>query len=263
MDGYRFGQETRSLEDRRTTPTFHFMLKCLLYSRLQTGLVSNRDFYDEDVNVYMAHLLQSFIDPAYLDRARPYLSQYDSDVFSSLAESTDARLKYTIYKANADFLLVSMGIFDDPKAMTRPRHGGRRGAAWTEPTEEAYIGRGKTYYRFAYTYSQQLYRKSAGISEVLEKLSIGFDRYLKILAHMRGEYLDLMDRLSAGEVFHLERSVDETARREEISAKQDQLLDLFNDWQKTKDKETLKKIQAVAEELRKINPGFRFTLPDA
>jgi len=35
------------------------MLKCLLYSRLQTGLVSNKEYYDEDVNVYMAHLLQA------------------------------------------------------------------------------------------------------------------------------------------------------------------------------------------------------------
>ena len=70
-----------SLEDQESVPTFHFMLKCLLYSRLQTGLVSNRDYYDEDVNVYMAHLLQAFINPDYIDRVKPHLSQYDSDVF--------------------------------------------------------------------------------------------------------------------------------------------------------------------------------------
>jgi hypothetical protein len=175
----------------------------------------------------------------------------------------DARLKYTIYKANADFLLVSMGIFDDPHAIAPERRRRRQRGNRTEPTEEAYIGRGKTYYRFAYTYSQQLYKKNAGISEVLEKLSIGFDSYLKILSHMRGEYLDLMDRLSAGEVFHLERSVDETARDEEIKAKQDELLDLFNLWQQTRSKETWNKMQMVADDLREINPGFQFKLPEA
>ena len=39
------------------------------------------------------------------------------------------------------------------------------------PAEEAYIGRGKTYYHFAYTYSQQIHRRNQGVSEVLEKLS--------------------------------------------------------------------------------------------
>ena len=263
MDEYRLGQESQPPSDRGTTPTFHFMLKCLLYSRLQTGLVSTREFYDEDVNVYMAHLLQSFINPDYVERARPYLSQYDTDVFKCLGRSMDARLKYTIYKANADFLLVSMGIFDDPQAIAPERRKRRRRAPQTQPSEEAYIGRGKTYYRFAYTYSQQLYKKNAGISEVLEKLSVGFDSYLKILAHMRGEYLDLMDRLSAGEVFHLERSVDETARSEEIKAKQNELLDLFNLWQETRSQKTWREMQKVADDLREINPGFEFKLPEA
>jgi hypothetical protein len=59
---------------RETRPTYHFMMKCLLYSRMETGLVSNQDFYDEDVNVYIAHLLNSFIDPQYIERSSRYLS---------------------------------------------------------------------------------------------------------------------------------------------------------------------------------------------
>ena len=48
---------------RTIQPTYYFMINCLLYSRMETGLVSNQDFYDEDVNVYLAHLLHSFIKP--------------------------------------------------------------------------------------------------------------------------------------------------------------------------------------------------------
>src|SRR6266513_5292872 len=100
--------------DRNLQPTYYFMINCLLYSRMETGLVSNQDFYDEDVNVYLAHLLHSFINPEYVEQSKKFLSKYDTDVFRRLAASGDARLKYQIYKTNADFLLVSIGIFDNP-----------------------------------------------------------------------------------------------------------------------------------------------------
>src|SRR5215475_3895696 len=192
---------------RSIQPTYYFMINCLLYSRMETGLVSNQDFYDEDVNVYLAHLLHSFINPEYVEQSKKFLSKYDTDVFRRLSNSTDSRLKYLIYKTNADFLLVSIGIFDNPMipAATRTK---------AQPAEEAYIGRGKTYYHFAYSYAQQVHRRNQGVADVLEKLSVGFDKYIKILSHMRGEYLDLMKRLSAGEVYHLERSVDEDQQRE-------------------------------------------------
>lgn len=239
---------------RDLQPTYYFMINCLLYSRMETGLVSNQDCYDEDVNVYLAHLLHSFINPEYVEQSKRFLSKYDTDVFRRLANSTDARLKYQIYKTNADFLLVSIGIFDNPAIA---------GASRTrmQPSEEAYIGRGKTYYHFAYTYSQQMHRKNAGVSEVLEKLSTGFEKYLRILSHMRGEYLDLMKRLSNGEVYHLERSVDEHSQRELLRVKQDELLELYSAWRSTKSAETEESLERVVSEIRQLNPGFKFELP--
>src|SRR5512140_3007073 len=152
--------------DRQLRPTYLFMMKCLLYSRMETGLVSNKDFYDEDVNVYIAHLLNSFIRPDYMERARPYLSKYDTEVFQRLSSSRDARLKYTLYKTNADFLLVSLGIFDNPEMNFE--HGVPAAGTTGErhrfaPTEEAYVGKGRTYYRFAYSYSEQLYGRHTAI----------------------------------------------------------------------------------------------------
>ncbi len=239
---------------RDLQPTYYFMINCLLYSRMETGLVSNQDCYDEDVNVYLAHLLHSFINPEYVDQSRRFLSKYDTDVFRRLQTSSDARLKYLIYKTNADFLLVSIGIFDNPLAA-----GG--GRAKLAPSEEAYIGRGKTYYHFAYSYSQQMHRKNQGVSDVLEKLSVGFEKYLRILSHMRGEYLDLMKRLSAGEVYHLERSVDEASRQELLRVKQDELLELYAAWRKEPTPEAEEGLARVVGEIREINPAFKFELP--
>jgi len=238
---------------RDLQPTYFFMINCLLYSRMETGLVSNQDCYDEDVNVYLAHLLHSFINPEYVEQSRKFLSKYDTDVFRRLSSSTDSRLKYQIYKTNADFLLVSIGIFDNPMMPS--------GQKKLQPSEETYIGRGKTYYHFAYTYAQQMHRKNAGVSEVLEKLSVGFDKYLRILSHMRGEYLDLMKRLSNGEVYHLERSVDEAQRQETLRSKQDELLELYSAWKTEPSSETEASLERVVSEIRQINPDFKFQLP--
>jgi len=241
-------ESSRALE-----PTYYFMINCLLYSRMETGLVSNQDFYDEDVNVYLAHLLHSFLNPEYVEQSKKYLSKYDADVFRRLQTSTDARLKYAIYKTNADFLLVSIGIFDQPLTPGQIEK--------MKPAEEAYVGRGKTYYHFAYSYSQQIHRRNAGISEVLEKLSVGFEKYLKILSHMRGEYLDLSRRLSEGEVFHLERTVNEAGRQERIRAKQDQLLELYSAWRATPSAELEEDMRRVVGEIRELSPSFQFELP--
>ena len=239
---------------RDLQPTYYFMINCLLYSRMETGLVSNADCYDEDVNVYLAHLLHSFINPEYVEQSRKFLSKYDADVFKRLSTSTDARLKYQIFKTNADFLLVSIGIFDNPAMAGTAR-------ARVQPNEEAYIGRGKTYYHFAYTYSQQMHRKNAGVSDVLEKLSNGFEKYLRILSHMRGEYLDLASRLSRGEIYHLERSVDEYAQQELLKTKQDELLELFTAWRDKPDSATEENMERVVGEIRQLDPGFKFELP--
>ena len=239
---------------RRPEPTYYFMINCLLYSRMETGLVSNQDYYDEDVNVYLAHLLHSFLNPEYVEQSKKYLSKYDADVFRRLQSSSDARLKYVIYKTNADFLLVSIGIFDQPMTADPA-------AEHPKPAEEAYVGRAKTYYHFAYSYSQQISRRNSGVSEVLEKLSVGFEKYLKILSHMRGEYLDLGRRFSDGEVFHLERTVNEAGRQEQIRAKQDQLLELYSKWRRQPTPELEADMDRLARDIRELNPDFHFSLP--
>ncbi|MBD3163109.1 MAG: hypothetical protein GF346_11805 [Candidatus Eisenbacteria bacterium] len=242
-------------------PTYHFMMKCLLYSRMETGLLSNQDFYDEDVNVYIAHLLDSMIRPENLEQARRYLSPYDTDLFQRLAGSKDARLKYTIYKTNADFLLISLGVFDHKEpAMAKKRPGSGK-ERFFHPTEEASVGRGRTYYRFAYTYSQLVNGRSAGISEVLEKLSLGFDKYLRILAHMRGEYFDLIKRLSGGEVYHLERVANENSRFEDLKKKQDRFLDLYLEYKKTGSIDLKAEIEKLVQEIRSLDPDFQFEIP--
>jgi hypothetical protein len=237
---------------RDIEPTFYFMLNCLLYSRLETGNPSNRDYYDEDVNMYLTNLLCSFMKPEYHHRAKKYLSRYDANLFSKIERSSDVRLKYTIYKTNADFLLISIGIFRPP---TKDKLGVMQ---LFRNSEEAQMGRGKTYYNFAYTYSQAMFKKTSGISEVLEKLSNGFERYVEILSHMRGEYFNILDRLSTGEIYHLERSIDDAQASKELKALQDRFLDKYSEYLRSRDPKLREELDAMVRKIRRIDDSFKF-----
>jgi hypothetical protein len=243
-------KETR----RNLQPAYHFTVNCLLYSRIESGLVSNPECYDEDVDVYLAHLLHAFINPEYAEQSRKFLSRYDVDVFRRLGGSSDARLQYLIHKTSSDFLLLSVGVFDNPGPPENER-------TRSQPSEEAYVGRGGTYYHFAYTYSQRMHRKHAGVAEVLEKLSAGFDRYLRILSHMRGEPLDLAARFAQGEVYRLERTANEAAVQELLRTKQDELLELYSAWQAKPDAGIAESLERLVGEIRQLDPDFHFELP--
>ena len=240
---------------REIEPDFFFMMNCLMYSRLETGNPSNHDFYDEDVNMYMASLLTSFMNPEYHERASKYLSRYDSNLFEKIQGSSDVRLKYTIYKTNADFLLISIGIFKNADGM-------RPGSVdfFLKNKEEAYMGRAKAYYQFAYSYSQSMFRKATAISDVLEKLSRGFEQYVQILSHMRGEYFNILDRLGSGDIYHLERSIDTFATDKELKKLQDKFLDMYGEYMQSKSPQLRQKLKKLVKRIQKIDESFRFQM---
>ena len=78
---------------------------------------------------------------------------------------------------------------------------------------------------------------------------------------MRGEYLDLVERLSKGEVYHLERSVDEHSQQELLRMKQDELLELYSLWRNEPTREAEENLERVVSEIRQLNPEFKFELP--
>jgi len=242
---------------REIEPDFFFMMNCLMYSRLESGNPSNTDFYDEDVNVYLAHLLTSFMNPEYHERSRKYISGYDTHLFEKVKDSDDARLKYTIYKTNADFLLISIGIFRNPEGSPV----GTRDSIFRN-SEEAHMGRAKAYYQFAYSYSQSMFRKATAVTEVLEKLSRGFERYVEILSHMRGEYFNILDKLSSGDVYHLERSIDKFTEDGELKTLQNEFLDLYSEFMRTQDGELKVRLRSLAKKIQQIDESFRFEIED-
>ncbi len=71
-----------------------------------------------------------------------------------------------------------------------------------------------------------------------------------------------MSRLSRGEVYHLERSVDEAGRENDVRRMQDQFLDLFIEWRRSGSSKTKAKIMRKVDEIKALDPNFAFEFPE-
>ena len=226
----------------------YFFINSFLLSRIDSDLPSDLKEFDEDVNMYTASLLASVVSGREDFLRSDLVSPRDADVFARVQETKDQRLRYRVYKANADFLYVSLGIFSD--ASVAPAR------ADEDPETERLTGRGKSYYHFASAYAERLFGRRAAIAEVMDKLSRNFETYTKVMVWMSGEYLHLVQRLSAGEVFHLENGAQERFQEAHRAATWDALLDSYVEWQKTHAQEARRRLARAARELRRIDPTF-------
>jgi hypothetical protein len=234
--------------------TLLFMMTSFLKSRTEAGIPSNSDFYDEDVNVYLAGLLAAYVDPQFMAISGRYISPFDIDV-AQMARHSDQRSRYTIYKVNADHLLVMTGIFESQPITIDEG----------EPTPESRtaIGRGRTYYQMAASYSRALARRATAASEVLGKLGHGFPGYVTILHHLRSEYFNLIERFAERDMVEIHATIDHQAQKAEQNERVNRLLDLYSIWLRSGDPAQLAAMRPLVEEIRAVDPEFRFELPEA
>jgi hypothetical protein len=105
-----------------------------------------------------------------------------------------------------------------------------------------------------------MFKRTTGISEVLEKLSRGFERYVEILSHMRGEYFNILDRLSTGEIYHLEREIDTAQASQELKALQDKFLDKYSEYLKTRDPKLKDELDEMVRKIKRVDASFDFQM---
>ncbi len=147
--------------------SLYFMLNSLLQFRIETGEETTDD---EDVNVYLANLMHSFLDQNFQEEHGHLASTYSTDVARS-ADTNNLRHRCRVYRTNGDSALISTSFFDRPPLESRRRSYGAQ--------EEAATGdRGSTYYGFAANLSERINRKHPGVTVVLQKLSERFDTYV-------------------------------------------------------------------------------------
>ena len=227
----------------------YFFINNFLLSRIDSDLPSDLREYDEDVNVYTASLLAGVVTGQQDLLQSDYISTRDSDVFARVQETKDQRLRYRVYKANADFLYVSLGIFGESSLVGDA-------PATDEDAQSRFTGRGKSYYQFASAYAERLFGRGAAIAEVMDKLSRNFEAYTKVMVWMSAEYLHLMDEISSGEMYHLEHDTQEHFEKSYKTNSWDELLDSYVGWRRTRSKDALRRLARAARELRRIDPSF-------
>jgi len=227
--------------------TLFFMLDTLLRSRIDTGQETSDD---EDVNVYLAHLLHSFMDHSFLTQNQGLLSVYDSEVFARTEEKDDLRSHYKVYKGNADYALMTTSVFSECER----RHSSTR----QNCDQDAQIERGKFYYQIASSYRARLSRKKTAVVTILTKLSDRFETYMKILTHARTAYFHLLKRISEGEIYHLQREAQQRAIPEITRLGKDCFLDAYSNWLESDSDGDRRKVNALGFELAKVDSKFQF-----
>lgn len=239
---------------RRPSPeeAYFFMMNCLLYSRIEAGYPPNDEYFDEDVNVYLAGLLTSLIYPSSHGTAAGFIASSDAALFETVSAEASPRAKYLRYRANADHILVSLGVFKNARAR-RPNS-----VPQFDLSREGFIGRGITYYALARSYAAQTFRRGTAIGDVLGKLSTGFERYLSVLSLMGGEHLNIFKQLSDGEVFHLELSSRSLDRRGDLKLQYDRFLDLYSNYLRERTPHAKQALNEAVREIRAIDPTFDF-----
>ena len=238
------------LQQRQPASAQGYLTQCLLASRLRMGLSSTgRGADDEDVNVYLAHLLLSLTEPEFLALCHRYVSPRDQDIFHAVQDAKDdAYLKYVVYRVNADHLLVGLGLFHNI---------GNASPHWFARARACHAGHGQTYYQFAATYHRQLSHKPTATGEILTKLSSGFDTYASLLTQTREAYFQFVERIAPGEVERWLAELQAVSQPPTVHSLRDQLLDGYSAWLKHPTQELRERLQALASELARRDPEFR------
>lgn len=225
-----------------------FLLDAILRSRSEMGIKNLIDEFDEDVNVYLAHLLFAIALPEYHELAEPYLSTESSDVLQWIQTTEDRTIRYFIFKVNADHLLVHSAIFDD--LATGPRNG------LFQRSEKRYLELGRLYYEQASNYHSRIYRKKTGVGDVLHKLARYFDIYSGLLRAVRRDYLHFVTRFRDQAFERFLHDLTQYEQESTLRNRTDHFLDLYSQWKKTQDPTIRAELGRTIEEIRRYDATF-------
>ena len=145
--------------------------------------------YEEDVNQYITLMLAEMVNPKTTGLTNQYLVGTDSDAGQIAIDLKLESQKYQVFRTNADFLLFHLGLFSPQSNILGDK----------------YFDKGGWYYRSAACSLKHARGGRSGLSDVLEKLSLKFGKYVEILRFMK-------NRTSNYFSFHFKFSEEEIAR---------------------------------------------------
>lgn len=233
-------------------PTSFFMLNCLLRSRIKLNLESNETVFDEDVNIYIANLMDKLTYSTCFYHLDASISKHDSEVVEMVDKVMNTREKFEIYRKNADHFLLWLGLFSDESS------DNRRMKKYWRYGFEFYKERTRSYYEYASIFAAKTFGRNSALADIMIKIANDLDKYLNLLSHIKSEHLNLGKRFSDGEFFHLTKYTQAPTSKHLVKDLQNRFLDLYSEWLKTGDGELGLEIKKASTALRKVDSTFGF-----
>ena len=156
----------------------------------------NRLKYDEDVNQYITLILSDLVKGRSQTLTNKYIVSMDADAGQNVMEISERSKKFNVYRINADYFLLNLGLLRSD----------------TNILGDTYIDKGGFYYSSAASILKTVSGGRSTLSDTMEKLSIQFSKYVKILRQMKNSdsnFLSYNFKLSKLEINKLERSLTE------------------------------------------------------
>ena len=167
-----------------------------------------------------------------------------------IEDSQDNYFKYLVYKTNADYLLLLLGIFQNLSG------GGKGTGAFFDKSQNSYEGYATTYYQFASEYDRLVHHKITALGTILHKLSQSFGLYEQILMNVREAYLKFL-KTKEEDFSQFLKELDALKELFHLREKQDLFLDTYSAYLKTKESSLRDKLSEIAKELERLDPSFR------
>jgi hypothetical protein len=164
---------------------------------------ANQLKYDEDVNQYITLTLSDLAKPQSVDLMNRYVVNVKSDAGQVAFQTQEQSKKFIVYRVNADYLLLTLGLFRSDLKVC----------------EDAYIDKGREYYFSAANNLKGVFQGRSAMSDVMEKLSNGFGKYVKILQTMReadDNYMSFHFKFSQPEIETLEQSLTAEVHKDKL-----------------------------------------------
>ncbi|MBN2037795.1 MAG: hypothetical protein JW768_13730 [Chitinispirillaceae bacterium] len=238
------------LKDQASNESGFFFLQHILKARADLHLETGLNEFDQEVNVYLSGLLNSMVDARDLIRTREYISIFDVDVRRYLDEHPGTRNEYIVYRENADFGLVQESFFQGD-----PHPGSYYHIVMPEETRQDRI---VLYYELAASALSHLQGNRVALVPVFMAMAEYMPQIVQIVRRAATCYFDMIERLSDGSLYHLQREMNEKGIMSMYQEKLDAFLALYLDYKKNPSEENQKQLLVLARELNAMNEKFRF-----
>ncbi len=177
-------------------PIRFYLMENLLEARLGSVFPTGGAGFDEDVNVYISHLLADFMkghfDPDVKMGAWPLLTPP--------CKSLPLASRVNYYRCNADHRLLFLGLMNRGDGLRRRRNPLHISET---KTREKDLMVGKTCYGMAANLLQHRSCGQGGLARVMRKLESNFTEYVQVVATLATGYLNLGAKLTENDLQQL------------------------------------------------------------